>query len=165
MNSFMLVQAMDLLGRKLGMKGGKPFMDLMGEVGAVVAQAKAVDGLKELAEAVEKAIGKLGEVAMAIGKTAMSEKVLDAFGSATPFLEVTGDVVMAWMHLWRATVAANALNKGGIKDKDKAFYQGQVKTADFFINTALYQTFGSLESIQATCTAALEIPDEGFGGL
>ncbi|MFZ5564108.1 MAG: acyl-CoA dehydrogenase [Thermodesulfobacteriota bacterium] len=156
------VQAMDLLGRKLGMKGGKPFMDLMGEVGAVVAQAKAVDGLKELAEAVEKAIGKLGEVAMAIGKTAMSEKVLDAFGSATPFLEVTGDVVMAWMHLWRATVAANALNKGGIKDKDKAFYQGQVKTAQFFIQTLLPTAVGKMNGVKAFSSAVMEMPEEAF---
>ncbi|ABW67968.1 acyl-CoA dehydrogenase [Desulfosudis oleivorans] len=156
------VQAMDLLARKLGMKGGKPLMDLMGEMGNTVAQAKAVDGLKELAESVEKASAKLGEVAMAIGQTAMSEKVLDAFGSATPFLEVTGDVVMAWLHLWRATVAAKALASGNAKKKDEAFYQGQVKTAQFFIQTLLPMAMGKMDGVKTFTSAVMEIPEDGF---
>ena len=156
------VQAMDLLARKLGMKGGKPLMDLMGEMGNTVAQAKAVDGLKELAESVEKASTKLGELAMAIGQTAMSEKVLDAFGSATPFLEVTGDVVMAWLHLWRATVAAKALASGNAKKKDEAFYQGQVKTAQFFIQTLLPTAVGKMDGVKTFTSSVMEIPEDGF---
>ncbi|MDY6831778.1 MAG: acyl-CoA dehydrogenase [Thermodesulfobacteriota bacterium] len=156
------VQAMDLLARKLGMKGGKPLMDLMGEMGNTVAQAKAVDGLKELAESVEKASAKLGELAMAIGQTAMSEKVLDAFGSATPFLEVTGDVVMAWLHLWRATVAAKALASGNAKKKDEAFYQGQVKTAQFFIQTLLPTAMGKMDGVKTFTSSVMEIPEDGF---
>ncbi len=35
---------------------------------------------------------------MHMGMTAMSEKVLDAFAVAHPFLDVTGDVVPAWLN-------------------------------------------------------------------
>lgn len=156
------VQAMDLLARKLGMKGGQPFMDFVGEVKKSVQEASQIDGLKDMATAVDKAIDRLGELAMAIGNTAMSEKVLDAFGSATPFLEVTGDVIMGWMHLWRATVASKALQSGKVKKKDEAFYQGQIKTAQFFMDALLPTAMGKMNSVQSFTTAVMEMPEEAF---
>ncbi|OQX63658.1 MAG: acyl-CoA dehydrogenase [Desulfococcus sp. 4484_241] len=156
------VQAMDLLARKLGMKGGQPFMDFVGEVKKSVQEASQIEGLKDMATAVDKAIDRLGELAMAIGNTAMSEKVLDAFGSATPFLEVTGDVIMGWMHLWRATVASKALQGGKVKKKDEAFYQGQIKTAQFFMDALLPTAMGKMNSVQSFTTAVMEMPEEAF---
>jgi alkylation response protein AidB-like acyl-CoA dehydrogenase len=95
------IQAMDLLGRKLGMNKGKPIMDLMVEIQKTIAQAKAVDSLKEFAAKLEKALNRLGEVAMHLGATAMSPQVMSAFAFAHPFMDASGDVVMAWMLLWR----------------------------------------------------------------
>ncbi|MDY6824783.1 MAG: acyl-CoA dehydrogenase [Thermodesulfobacteriota bacterium] len=156
------VQAMDLLGRKLGMKGSKPFMDFMGEVNNIVAMAKSKESLKELAESVEKAVNRLGEVAMALGKTAMSDQVRDAFGSATPFQEAVGDVCMAWMHLWRATVATEALEGGKTKKKDEAFYKGQVNTAQFFIQSLLPVAVGRMDGVAAMTPSVMEISEEAF---
>ena len=113
------IQAMDLLGRKLGMNKGKPIMDLMVEIQKTIAQAKAIDNLKDYAVRVEKALNRLGEIAMHLGATAMSPKVMSAFAFAHPFMEASGDVVMAWMLLWRGVVAATQLEKGA-KKKDQA---------------------------------------------
>ncbi len=157
------VQAMDLLGRKLGMKKGKPFMDLLGEMNVAIADAKATEGMNEMAETVEKAVNKLGEVAMHMGMTAMSEKVMDAFGSATPFCEVCGDVVMAWMHLWRATVATKAMS-GKVKKKDMAFYQGQVITARYYMEQLLPNAMGKMDSVKNTSTTIMEMPLDAFIG-
>ncbi|MBW2368030.1 MAG: acyl-CoA dehydrogenase [Deltaproteobacteria bacterium] len=156
------IQAMDLLGRKLAMKKGQVFMEFMGEVQKLAAKAKQIDGLADLAEPVEAAVNRLGEVAMHLGTTAMSEKYKTAFAHAFPFLEAMGDVVLAWMHLWRATVAATAL-KNGAKKKDKAFYDGQVKTAQFFIQTVLPATLGKLNSVAATSSAAVDMEEASFG--
>jgi hypothetical protein len=124
------IQAMDLLGRKLGMNKGKPIMDLMVEIQKTIAQAKAIDSLKGYAGRVEKALNRLGEVAMHLGGTAMSPKVMSAFAYAHPFMEASGDVVMAWMLLWRGVVAATQLEKGA-KKKDRAFYEGQMKSVQY----------------------------------
>ena len=51
------------------------------------------------------------------------------------------------------------------KKKDISFYNGQIKTAEFFINTELQATLGRMNAIEMGCPAAMEIPDEGFGGL
>jgi alkylation response protein AidB-like acyl-CoA dehydrogenase len=156
------IQAMDLLGRKLGMNKGKPVMDLLGEMNTAIAAAKATAGLEAFAARVEKAVNKLGEVGMYMGATAMSPKVMSAFAAAHPFLEVTGDVVMAWMLLWRATIAARQL--AGAKKKDAAFYEGQIKSADYFINAILPITTGKMIAILNGCSAAVEISEDAFGG-
>jgi alkylation response protein AidB-like acyl-CoA dehydrogenase len=155
------IQAMDLLGRKLGMKKGKLVMDLFGEIQKTIMKAKEMDGLKDYSVKVEAALNKLGAVAMHLGKTAMSEKVLNAFAFAHPFLEVTGDVILAWMLLWRASIAAPLIEN---QKKDAAFYKGQVKSVEFFTNSVLPATIGKMEAILATNGAAVDIDDASFGG-
>jgi alkylation response protein AidB-like acyl-CoA dehydrogenase len=158
------IQAMDLLARKIGMKKGAVFMNLLGEIQTTVAKAKETDGLTEISEKVGNVANRLGETALHIGQMAMSADFKTAFAHALPFLYAMGDTIMGWMLLWRAVVASEKL-AAKPKKKDIAFYEGQIKTADFFIRTELPLTFGKMDSIQGGCAAAIEISDEGFGGL
>ena len=98
-----------------------------------------------------------------MGKAAMSLRVLNAFAFAHPFMEVCGDVVMAWMLLWRAAIAARELDKKPGK-KDAAFYEGQIKSAEFFIYSILPITLGKMEAILTTNDAAVKINEDSFGG-
>ena len=157
------IQAMDLLGRKLGLNKGKPIMDLMGEIQKIIRQAKELELLQAPAEALEKALNRLAEVAMQLGATAMSPQVLNAFAFAHPFMEASGDVVMAWMLLWRAVAAKKALD-GKAKKKDQKFYEGQIKSAEFFTLSVLPVTMGKMDAIMLNCGAAVEIDEKSFGG-
>ena len=157
------IQAMDLLGRKLGLNQGKPIMDLMGEIQKTIAAAKANPRVEEYAGMVEAALNKLGEVALHLGKTAMSPQVMAAFAHAYPFMEVSGDVVMSWLLLWRATLAAEKLDNGA-KKKDAAFYEGQLKSIEFFTTSVLPVTLGKINAILATNSAAVDISEDAFGG-
>jgi hypothetical protein len=158
------IQAMDMLGRKLGMKKGQVFGGLLGEMHKTVAEAKKYEHLTPLAQRVEKAVNRLGEVSMGLGKTAMSEKIKVAFAHSWMFLDVIGDVLLAWMMLWRAQTAAEKL-AGKVKKKDEVFYNGQIKTAEFYIRTMLPIGMGKLDSIADCADAAIEIDEAGFGGL
>ncbi len=155
------IQAMDLLGRKLGLNKGRAIMDLFGEIQKTIGAAREIEATTELAKSTEAAANKLGEVAMHMGATAMSDKVLHAFAHAHPFLEVCGDVAMAWQLLWRASTAAGKLEKA--KKKDIAFYEGQLKSAEYFINTILPVTLGKMNAILNNNGAAVEIAEEAFG--
>jgi alkylation response protein AidB-like acyl-CoA dehydrogenase len=170
------IQAVDLLGRKIGMKEGAVFMAFLGEIQKIVAQAKEIKGLEELAQALETAANRLGGVAMHIGQTALSPDLKVAFSHALPFLDVMGDVIMAWMLLWRASIAAPKLydilgdlegearrEKIG-KNKNAGFYEGQVRSAEYFIQTILPVTLGKMRSIEAGSKAIVEIPEVSFGG-
>ena len=157
------IQAMDLLGRKLGLNKGKPVMDLLGEIQKSIALAKDAQGLEDFADRLGAAVNKLGEVALHMGTTAMSPNVLNAFAFAHPFMEVCGDVVMAWMLLWRAAIASKKLENGA-KKKDAAFYQGQIKSAEFFIYSILPITFGKMKAILTSNGAVVDIDEKSFGG-
>jgi alkylation response protein AidB-like acyl-CoA dehydrogenase len=157
------IQAMDLLGRKLGLNNGAVFMSMLNQMNATIKKAKAIEGLQAMADEAQIAVNRLGELAMIMGKRAMSADFKTAFAHATPFLNVTGDVIMAWMLLWRAQVAAEKLAKGAAQ-KDVAFYKGQIKSADFFIGTVLPVTLGGMDSIVKGNNAAIAIDEASFGG-
>ncbi|MEJ2169141.1 MAG: acyl-CoA dehydrogenase [Desulfobacterales bacterium] len=157
------IQAMDLLGRKLGMEKGRVFMNLLGEIKKTIARARQCKGLEEITAEIETSVGRLGEVALHLGQTAMSPQFKTAFAFAFPFLEVMGDVIMAWMLLWRAVLAKEKM-EAGAKTKDIEFYEGQVKTAEFFIHTILPATLGKMNGIIKCHGAAVEISEAAFGG-
>jgi alkylation response protein AidB-like acyl-CoA dehydrogenase len=157
------IQAMDLLGRKLGMEKGQVFINFLGEIQKTIAMARESGELAELTDEVDIAVNKLGEVALNIGQKAMSPEFKTAFAFAFPFLEVMGDVIMAWMLLWRAALAQQRLSAGA-KKKDIAFYEGQIKSAEFFIYSILPTTLGKMNGIVKGNTSAVEISEAAFGG-
>jgi hypothetical protein len=156
------IQAMDFLSRKLGMEKGMVFKGLLNEMGKTIAEATSIESLVPMADALSRSVEALGITAMTIGKAAMSEKYASAFANAHPFLEVTGDVVLGWMHLWRATTAARCLDKK-LKKKEQVFYKGIITTAQFYVKTVLPVAFGKMKSVQSLCDAALAMDDAAFG--
>jgi hypothetical protein len=115
-----------------------------------------------MADALANAVEALGVTAWEIGGAAMSAKYAAAFAHAHPFLEVTGDVVLGWMHLWRALTAVNALEKKARK-KNKVFYEGVVTCARFYMETVLSVARGKMASVRALSDAALGMDDTSFG--
>jgi len=61
-------------------------------------------------------------------------------------------------------VIASEKLAGKPKKKDVVFYEGQVKTADFFIGTMLPTTLGKMNSILGGNDAVNAISEDAFGG-
>ena len=156
------IQAMDLLGRKLGLNKGQSYKDLIKEMRDMAETAKSVSGLEPLAADVEKVINKLEATALSIGSTARSENMMSAFAHAYSFMEVTGDTVMAWMLLWRAVLATRKLSNGA-KKKDLNFYDGQVKSARYFIKSVLPLTLAKADIIVTGDDTVMQISEDAFG--
>jgi hypothetical protein len=169
------IQAMDLLGRKLSMNGGKAFQYYIDRMKQTIDQFRETQGVQDLCEKVSHAVSRLEALAKEIGARSRSERLLNAYAFAHPFLEVTGDVTFAWMLLWRAGVAAPRLaGKTGTldriavaekaeKNKDAAFYAGQLETARFFIHTLLPATYGKMDAILEGDPCVEHIQDLSFG--
>lgn len=157
------IQAIDLLGRKMSMKGGQLLTDLIDEMKKTFDLAKNMDPIKSLAEKAEIITQEWEKAAHHLLETAAGPNMLNGYVHACPLMQATGDVVMAWMLLWRAAVALQKL-EGKVKKKDQAFYEGQVKTAEHYIRTALPITSGLVDTILDTCGAAVEMSGEAFGG-
>ena len=169
------IQAMDLLGRKLSMNKGASFAYFLDQIKATLAAAKDIEGIEPLCEKVSHALTRLEELAQDMGQRSRSENMRNAYAFAHPFLEVVGDITFAWMHLWRASVAAPKLAKkaGSLKkedvaakaakNKDAAFYAGVMETARFYIHTLLPATHGKMDAIFEGDTCLEDVLDVSFG--
>jgi hypothetical protein len=156
------IQAMDLVGRKLGMKKGAYFMSLLGEMNATIAKVKGKPALKDLAEDVERAVGALADMAMFFAKCGKEGKFLVPLGNAYPFLMMMGKVTSAWLLLWHAGIAAERLANGGSGSADDCFYKGKLAGARYFIKNVLPEIEGTIKAIKNEDMSIMEIPDEGF---
>jgi hypothetical protein len=157
------IQALDLFARKLGQNGGRPIIDLTAEIRRTVAAAAEGERTAPMADKLEQALVRLEEVARHMGTTAMSGNLLTASAHAHPFLEVCGDVMVGWMLLWRARIAAEALVAGGT-EKHTAFYEGQIKSSEFYSQVMLPAALGRMEAILSGSSVAIDIPEDAFGG-
>ncbi len=160
-----------MLGKDLSRVSRNPYLGVLfheemtwsPHIQATVAKAKQINGLADYASKVELALNKLGDIAMHLGGKAMSHEISTAFSFAHPFMEASGDVVVAWMLLWRASVAADKLNKG-TKKKDKPFYEGQLKSLEFFVTAILPITMGKMEAIAHCTDVVVSISEDSFAG-
>lgn len=168
------IQAMDLLGRKIGMKKGAVFFRFIEMMKKTVDEAKAYPILNGPDENMGAAIDRLTNVANFLIRSVASNDFRASFAHAVPFLDAFGDVIIGWMHLWRAAVAAPKLEKlieGAegqqrlekiSKNKNAAFYDGQIQSAVFFIQTILPVSVGKMNAIKNNCKAAIEISESSL---
>lgn len=156
------IQAMDLIARKIGMKEGKVFQGFIERINQTILGAKEYEVLKPLAGHMDILVRELCETVELMGKKLFSAHFKTVFAHSVPFLEVMGDVVMAWMLLWRSVIAATHLDNGA-KKKDLDFYEGQIKSAEYFINNIIPVTHGKIASIKRFGSSAIEITDRAFG--
>ncbi|MBB3196458.1 acyl-CoA dehydrogenase [Roseateles terrae] len=90
------IQALDLLGRKVVMDGGKALMALAGRINQTVQRAGQVAGLATAATALAGALGAVGAATKKAWATGEPE---EALANATPYLQAFGHTVMAWIWL------------------------------------------------------------------
>ncbi len=154
------IQALDLLGRKLGAKKGMYFMNLLGETQAEVAKAKENDNLKEEAAIVETALNKCAETAMTFSSLIKKNPFIPLIG-AYDYLNCLSEALVGWFHIWMANVASDNL-AGDLIDKEKAFYTGKVEGAKFFINRTTSLVPSKLEMLVKDEVSAMRIPDDAF---
>lgn len=154
------IQALDLVGRKLGLKKGMYFMTLLGEMGATVSKVKPL--LPSLAADVQAAMNTLAETAMGFAAHGKAGKYLIPVSNATPFLMMMGQVVMAWLLLWEAGVAHEKLAAPDGGGRDKAFYKGKLATARYFIKHVLPEVDATAKAIKSEDLSMMEIADEAF---
>ncbi|HNR50206.1 MAG: Acryloyl-CoA reductase (NADH) [Deltaproteobacteria bacterium ADurb.BinA179] len=154
------IQALDLLGRKLGMKKGLYFMNLLGETQAEIAKAKNNENLKEEAAIVEKALNKCAETAMTFSSMIRSNPFVPLIG-AYDYLNCLSEALCGWFHIWMANVASEKL-AAGASEQDKAFYTGKIEGAKFYINRTTSLVPAKCEVLVKDEISAVRIPDEAF---
>lgn len=171
------IQALDLLGRKLGMNGGAVLQSLNLLIGETLTRAAAWSSLKPYADAVDEAKKSLLETIMNLAVRRRSPEFMTAIGAATPFLELFGDVMLAWLLLWQAVAASEKLNNLAeennadtpekllrlrAENRDAAFYSGKIGTAKFYIGSLLPRIYGKVRQVTSPESEYLTMPENAF---
>jgi hypothetical protein len=156
------IQAMDLVGRKLGQAGGSNFQAYVGEIAKFVAANKDQPRLGPSIKALGVAQEALGSAAMKLLMWFQSGNMPMVPLYANRFLEMMSEVTVAWMLLDGAVVAEAAKPKVAADHPDRAFYDGKVHAAIYYAKSVLPGAELKAKMMQDEDHSPLDIADAGF---
>jgi alkylation response protein AidB-like acyl-CoA dehydrogenase len=140
------IQAIDLVGRKLGLRGGGAVRDLLDRIAAVdpalAAAGEPVAGLRAALAANLAALREATEWLLGPARTDPQ----NALAGATPYLRMFGWVLGGWFHARAALAALGQLDAG--HDPDGAL-ASRLVAARFYGEQLLPQAAGLLPSVMA----------------
>ncbi|MCH5642339.1 acyl-CoA dehydrogenase [Gordonia sp. ABSL49_1] len=144
------IQALDLLGRKVVMGGGKGLALLVETIGATIDRASSVGSVAGYADDLRKVTDRLVSTTAQIwsaGDPAVS------LANATAYLEATGHIVIAWIWLEQALAADG---------HDGAFYDGKRAAAQYFYRYELPKTGPQLDLLATLDRTTLDADPAWF---
>ncbi len=159
------IQGMDYFFRKIVRNQGLALTALAEEIRKFLAEAP---GGEELAAARDQLTTATGELEAMVGvlltDLAGTEKDVSSLYkvglNTTPFLLASGDVVVGYLLLRGAAVAAAKLPDAN--EKDRAFYQGKIAAARFFARTVLPGVAVARTAAETADVSLMELPEEAF---
>ncbi len=171
------IQALDLVGRKLGQNQGALFRAFLEQTDKLLARIGDNNTLTKIVDLFQQAKSGLVEVTVHFAQKGMSGDFLVPVLYATPYLEMFGDFAVGFILLWQAEIADQKLEeiykqaKADTPEKrdsvladssSAAFYRGKIASAEFFANTFLSLAPGKARAILSGDKAILELPKESF---
>jgi hypothetical protein len=147
------IQALDLVGRKLGKDGGRALMAFLNEIGGFIKEKNADASMKPFVTPLGVALDHLQQASMWFMQNAMA-KPDNAGAGATDYLQMFGLVALGYM--W-CLIAQAALAK-----QPDARMKAKLITARFFMERMLPETAAQLARIKSGADAVMELPDEAF---
>ena len=151
------IQALDLVGRKLGKDGGRALMSFLNEVGSFIKEKSADETMKPYVTPLGVALGHLQQASMWFMQNAMA-KPDNAGAGATDYMHLFGLVALGymWCRIAEAALAKPKTNGGA------QWLNAKLVTARFFMERMLPETATHFARIQAGASSIMELPDEAF---
>ncbi len=152
------VQALDLVGRKLPMEGGRLVRRFFEIVKGDVEVAAGVDGLEDFAKALGASLYQLQKATMLLAERGFANPD-EAGAAATEYLHLMGYVAVGWQWLRMATVSQQKLAAG---TGDARFHGAKLKTARFYFARLLPETATLLAAIQSGAAPIMALGVDEF---
>jgi alkylation response protein AidB-like acyl-CoA dehydrogenase len=152
------VQALDLVGRRMGVDNGRPTRALFALISEFIASQKDDEDMAAYTKPLEAGLNDLMAVAMWLAQNAIQNH--DEAGAASvDFLRMMGTVAVGYMWARMARVSLDQLAQGG---DDEAFYKMKLNTARYYMGRVMPDT----ASLKARATAGADVlmmpDDEAF---
>jgi len=148
------IQAMDLLGRKVLMEGGRGLTLLAGRINDTVQRAIQQPGLEAHANALAQALAQVGgatKAAWATGEPA------EALANAVPYMQAFGHTVLAWM--WLELALATLREDATLS---RAASAGRMGAATYFYHYELPRIGAWLNVVRQRDMTCAHLPEDAF---
>jgi hypothetical protein len=157
------IQAMDLVGRKLGQGGGAHFQQFMADVNTFLERHREHPLLGAEVKALAAAQEGLMASAMALlGWSQEPTKAALIPLSANRFLQMMSEVAVGWLLLEAAVIAARTVQPLGASDPERAFYEGKLAAARWYARNVLPGVEHQARLMALEDASPMEVPDGGF---
>ena len=152
------VQAMDLVGRKLGKDGGRGVRAFFALLGRDIAEAKAAGDPAGIAEPLEQAVEHLQGATMWLAQNGMTDPN-NAGAGAYAYMQLMGLVSLGWMWLKMAGVSDKLKDQAG---EDKGFHETKIITARYFAQRELVAASTLRRKVEAGAESVMALSVEAF---
>ena len=152
------IQALDLVGRKLGAHMGRSLRYFFHPVSAYIEAKVEDEVLGPFVQPLAKAFVRLQQATAQVAQKGLSNPD-EAGAAATEYLRLFGLVALAYMWCRSAEIA---LPKVGTAEDHDGFYKAKVGTAKFFMERILPQTSGLFSAIMAGSKTMMSFEDAAF---
>jgi 3-(methylsulfanyl)propanoyl-CoA dehydrogenase len=150
------IQALDLVGRKLGKDGGRAIMAFFNEVQTYLKERADSDAMNVYLKPLGQSLAHLQEASMWFMQNAMA-KPDNAGAGSCDYMHLFGLVALGYM--WcKIAEAAIAKNANGSAQRMSA----KLVTARFFMERMLPETATRLARIKAGAASTMELADDAF---
>jgi len=156
------INSLDLVGRKLNMKGGKVFQGWIEGVMKFTGEHQDDPDFGPDFKLLFKAAQATGDFTVRYLDYFQKGKLNLIPLSSTRFLECFSEVLMAQFMLEQGLLAHEKLQGVDAESADGIFYRGKVETAKYFCRNILTNVFARHMALQQEDTSALDIPEEAF---
>ncbi|MBB1254406.1 acyl-CoA dehydrogenase [Streptomyces alkaliterrae] len=159
------IQGQDYFFRKIVRDQGQALTALSEEIKKFLAEAAGGEDLAasrdQLAKSAADLEGMVGTMLTDLAATEQDVKSIYKVGlNTTRFLMASGDVVIGYLLLRGAAVAAEKLADASAKDK--SFYEGKIAAAKFFAANILPGVSVQRELAENIDLSVMELPEEAF---
>ncbi|MGE3770038.1 MAG: acyl-CoA dehydrogenase C-terminal domain-containing protein [Bdellovibrionales bacterium] len=154
------IQALDLVGRKLGDGMGRLLRRFFHPALAFMDANAGNAAIGDLIPQFGKAFNRLQQATLLVAEKGMA-KPEEAGAMAMDYLNTFGLVAVAYMWLQMAKVASEKLPTAA-NDAEKAFYDAKIKTAQFYFAKILPQVNGLLLSLQSGAKPLMAMTADQF---
>jgi alkylation response protein AidB-like acyl-CoA dehydrogenase len=152
------IQALDLVGRKLGKDGGRAIMVFFNEVQTYLKERVNNDAMNPYLKPLGASLAHLQEASMWFMQNAMA-KPDNAGAGSYDYMHLFGLVALGYM--W-CRIAEAAIAKLPEANGSAARLNAKLVTARFFMERMLPETATRLTRIQAGAASTMELPDDAF---
>lgn len=156
------IQAMDLVGRKMGQAGGANFQAFMSDIGSFVEANRSHKLYGPAVQTLAAGQEATMQAAMSFLGWSQSDKLHLVPLYANRFLTMMSELAMGWLLLDAAIIADKAGEKLASVDPDRAFYEGKRWSALWYARNVLPGVELAGKVIAQEDSSPMEIPDAAF---